>query len=251
MGFKDHFSGHADAYARARPTYPPALFQWLADQCRHHDLAWDAGCGNGQASLALAHHFARVHASDPSAEQIAAAPADPRIHWRVEPAEHCSLHDHSVDLVTIAQAYHWFDAHRFCAEAQRVMRPGAVIAAWSYGLAHVDPAVDAAVHGLYEGRLGPWWPPERQHVEDGYRRLPFPFEAIADAPRFDMSLDWDLAAFLAYLRTWSAAQRFTRDTGRDAVAEAAPAIAAAWGDPAAARTVRWPLGLRVGRQPGD
>ena len=128
MAFKDHFSGHAAAYAQARPTYPRELFQWLADQCLHHDLAWDVGCGNGQASLALAHHFERVHASDPSAEQIAAAPQDPRIHWRVEPAEHCSLHNHTVDLVTVAQAYHWFDAHRFCSEAQRVMRPGAVIA---------------------------------------------------------------------------------------------------------------------------
>ena len=98
MAFQDHFSGHATDYARARPTYPHGLFAWISDQCRHHDLAWDVGCGNGQASLALAHHFQRVHASDPSAEQIASAPPDPRITWRVEPAELCSLRNHSVDL---------------------------------------------------------------------------------------------------------------------------------------------------------
>ena len=251
MAFKDHFSGHAAAYAQARPTYPRELFQWLADQCLHHDLAWDVGCGNGQASLALAHHFERVHASDPSAEQIAAAPQDPRIHWRVEPAEHCSLHNHTVDLVTVAQAYHWFDVHRFCSEAQRVMRPGAVIAIWSYGLTRVDRAVDAAIHALYEGVLGPYWPPERRHVEDGYRHLHFPFEPISEVPHFGMSQAWDLAALLAYLRTWSAAQRFARDTGRDAVAEATPAITAAWGDPAAVREVYWPLSLRAGRHLGE
>lgn len=247
MGFKDHFSRHAAAYAQARPTYPATLFRWLAGVCRHHGLAWDAGCGNGQASLALAHHFERVHASDPSAGQIAAAPADPRIHWRVEAAEHCSLRNRSVDLVIAAQAYHWFDHDRFCAEARRVLRPGAVIALWSYGLTRVDPAVDRVVHALYEDTLGPYWPPERRHVEDGYRHLPFPFEPIGEAPHFEMRLDWDLGQFLAYLRTWSASQRYLKDTGNDAVAAFADRFAAAWGDPAAVREARWPLSLRAGR----
>src|SRR5687768_5001801 len=112
MGFKDHFSGHAAAYAQARPTYPPALFDWLAAACPRRDLAWDAGGGNGQASLALADRFAHVHASDPSTTQIDAAPTHPRIAWRVEPAEACSLGDGTADLVTVAQAYHWFDHAR-------------------------------------------------------------------------------------------------------------------------------------------
>lgn len=251
MEFKDHFSGHAAAYAQARPTYPAALFRWLAEVCRHHDLAWDAGCGNGQASLALAHHFDRVHASDPSAEQIAAAPADPRIHWRVESAEHCSLRNRSVDLVIAAQAYHWFNHERFCAEANRVLKPGAVVALWCYGLTRVAPAVDRVVHALYQDTLGPYWPPERRHVEDGYRHLPFPFEPIDDAPHFEMSLDWDLGQFLAYLRTWSASQRYLKDTGNDAVAAFADRIGAAWGDPATVREVRWLLSLRAGRSTAE
>lgn len=64
------------------------MFEWLAGQCRQHDLAWDVGCGNGQAILALAHWFNRVHASDASEAQIANAPANPRVSWRVERAEH-------------------------------------------------------------------------------------------------------------------------------------------------------------------
>ena len=251
MAFQDHFSGHARAYAEARPTYPRELFAWLSDQCFHHDLAWDVGCGNGQASLALAHHFERVHASDPSDEQIRAAPEDPRITWRVEHAEHTTLRNHSVDLVTVAQAYHWFNQERFCAEAQRVLRPGGVIAIWCYGLSRVDLAVDEVFHVLYEDKLGPWWPPERRHIENGYRYLPFPFEPIADAPRFAMELEWTLAQYLAYLRTWSASQRHLKETGRDAVSEIEARFAAAWGDPERVRTVSWPLSLRVGRTPTE
>lgn len=249
--FKDHFSGHAAQYAQARPTYPAALFEWLAGQCQHHELAWDVGCGNGQASLALARHFQRVHASDPSATQIEAAPADPRITWRVEPAEHCSLHNHSADLVTAAQAYHWFRHDRFAQEATRVLRPGGLVAVWCYGLSKVDAAVDEVFHRLYEGVLGPYWPPERHHVETGYRRLPFPFEEIMDVPRFQMELDWTLAQYLDYLRSWSASQRHLRETGRDAVAGLVPAFAEAWGDPERPRQVRWPLSMRAGRTGAD
>ena len=249
MAFQDHFSGHATDYARARPTYPHALFAWLSDQCRHHDLAWDVGCGNGQASLALVHHFQRVHASDPSEAQIAAAPSDPRVTWRVESAEHSALRNHSVDLVTAAQAYHWFNQERFCAEAQRVLKPGGVIAVWCYGRTRVDHGVDDVFDELYEHRLGPYWPPERRHVDDGYRHLPFPFEPISDAPQFEMAMDWDLGQYLDYLRTWSSSQRYLRETGRDAVSEFGAAFAAAWGDPDQRREVGWPLSLRAGRSP--
>lgn len=247
MSFKDHFSGHAAAYAQARPTYPAALFDWLAAQCARLELAWDAGCGNGQASLELASRFARVHATDPSATQIAAAPSHPRVDWRVEPAEACSLPDASADLVTVAQAYHWFDADRFCAEATRVLRPGGAIAVWTYAATSVDAAVDAVFARLYDDTLGAYWPAERRHVENGYRDLPFPFEPLAP-PAFAMTLDWTLAQYLAYLASWSASQRHLAATGRDAVAEAAPAFAAAWGDPDSRRSVRWPLSMRAGRR---
>ncbi|KAA2284090.1 class I SAM-dependent methyltransferase [Arenimonas fontis] len=245
--FKDHFSGHASQYAQARPTYPAALFEWLSGQCPYHELAWDAGCGNGQASLALARHFRRVHASDPSATQIAAAPADPRITWRVEPAERCSLPDHGADLVTVAQAYHWFEHERFIAEVRRVLRPGGLLAVWCYGLSEVDAAVDAVYFRLYRDILDSYWPPERRHIESGYRDLPFPLAEITEAPRFHMAHEWTLTQYLDYLRSWSASQRFLKETGRDAVAELAPAFSEAWGDPERPREVRWPLSLRAGR----
>ncbi|WP_395679932.1 class I SAM-dependent methyltransferase [Dokdonella sp.] len=246
MSFKDHFSAHAGAYHEARPTYPEALYDWLAAQVRMRDLAWDAGCGNGQASVALARRFARVHASDPSATQIANAETCANIDYRVEPAEACSLGDAGADLATVAQALHWFDHARYYAEVRRVLKPGGVIAAWSYADCSVAPAVDAAKNRLYVDLTGPYWPPERRFIDEGYRTLPFPFDEIA-TPAFDMQVEWTLAQFLAYLRSWSATQRYLKATGLDPVAIVEPEIAAAWGDPAQSRCVRWEFHLRVGR----
>jgi len=248
MSFKDHFSAHASLYAEARPRYPDALFQWLAAQSPNTALAWDAGCGNGQASIALARYFDRVIGTDPSAAQIAAAEPAARVEYRVEPAEQPSLADGSVDLVTVAQAFHWFDLPRFHAAVARVLRPGGVLAVWSYGLCRVTTEIDALFDRLYEPVLGPFWPAERHHVENGYRELSFPLPELTDMPAFAMQPQWTLAQYLAYLRTWSAVQRYIAARGTDPVAELADAFAAAWGDPAQVRAVNFPLRLRVGRK---
>jgi SAM-dependent methyltransferase len=246
MSFRDHFSGHAAGYAQGRPTYPPALFEWLAAQCPRRALAWDAGCGNGQAAHALARHFERVIATDPSAEQVAQGTPAPNLEYRVEPAESPSLAPHSADLATVAQAFHWFDLPRYFDALRRTLTPDGIVAVWTYGLSNVDAGVDRVFRRLYDDVLGPYWPAERRHVENGYAELPFPFEPIA-APAFAMQCEWTLPQYLAYLRTWSAAQRYLRATGTDPVTLIEPDLAATWGDPAQRRVVQWPLGLRVGR----
>ncbi len=248
MPFKDHFSGHAAVYRDARPRYPAALFDWLADQAPSRRLAWDAGCGNGQASVALAGHFERVVATDPSAAQIAHAQLHPHVDYRVEPAEQASLGDACVDLVTVAQALHWFDLEAFHAEVRRVLRPGGLLAEWSYADCTITPAIDRHKDRLYHD-LGPYWPDERRLVESGYRTLAFPFEPVP-APAFAMHVEWDVDAFLAYLRSWSASQRHLAANGNDAVALAEPAIRDAWGD-APSRAVHWNLHLRCGRCGSD
>ncbi|HET6631931.1 MAG TPA: class I SAM-dependent methyltransferase [Rhodanobacteraceae bacterium] len=244
MPFKDHFSGHAAMYRSARPTYPPALFGWLASQAPATELAWDVGCGNGQVAQALAGRFEHVHASDPSAQQIAQATPHPRIGYAVEPAERCSLGDAGADLVTVGQALHWFDFAGFFAEVRRVAKPGAVLAVWSYADVHVTPDVDALKDRVYVDLTGPYWPPERPHVDNGYADVPFPFAPV-EAPRFEMVMHWSAAQFLAYLRSWSASQRYRQATGEDAVASIESALLRAWGD--SPRDVRWDFHLRVMR----
>jgi SAM-dependent methyltransferase len=246
MTFKDLFSGQSADYARFRPTYPDALFSWLVSVVPGRDCAVDVATGNGQAARLLAPHFARVVALDASAAQIAEAPAHPQVQYRVAPAEATGLDAASVDLLTVAQAFHWLDQPRFFAEAGRLLRPGGVLAVWCYGLTRITPAVDAVVQHLYGDLLGSYWEPERRLVEDGYGGVTFPFDPI-EAPPFEMTAQWQLADLLGYLRTWSALKAFVRARGSDPLVALAPDLAAAWGDPGA-RLVRWPLAVHARRR---
>lgn len=244
--FKDHFSGHASGYARARPTYPESLFDFLASLPAERGTVWECGAGSGQASLPLAARFAAVIATDASAAQVAKARRAPGVLYAAAAAERAPLRDASVDLVAVAQALHWFDLPAFAAEAARVAKPGAVLAAWCYGNCQVTPEFDRAYFRLYEGIVGPYWPPERVHVEDGYRSLDLPFPALP-APGFVLEADWDLPELMDYFGTWSAVQYYRKAKGEDPLALVREEMATAWGDPRARRRVRWPLSLRLAR----
>lgn len=243
--FKDHFSGHADEYARYRPGYPPALFEWLASQAPATRLAWDVGTGSGQAAVGLARHFDRVVATDAAAAQLNNAAVHERVLYKVASAEDAGLADGSVDLVTVAQAVHWFDFARFYAEVRRVLRAHGVIAIWTYGLARITPAVDAVVARYYTETVGRYWPPERRFVDEEYRTIPFPFDEF-DAPAFRMALSWSLADLLGYLGTWSATKRYAQAHGVDPIDALREPLAGAWGREAV-RGVEWGLYVRVGR----
>ncbi len=246
MTFKDHFSAHAAIYREARPNYPAALFDFLGAEAPSTARAWDAGCGNGQASTDLAARFDEVVATDPSAEQIANASPRPNISYRVEPAEQSSLASGSVDLVCVAQALHWFDIARFHVEAKRVLKPRGVVAFWSYADCHVDARVDAYKDRLYNDLTGPYWPAERALTESGYASLPFPFARIR-TPAFELCMYWTVDQFLVYLRSWSATQRYIRALEQDPVALIEDEVREAWGDPGHLHEVRWDFHLHCGR----
>ena len=244
--FPDHFSGVAGGYASYRPRYAPALFAALAEVAPATDVVWDCACGTGQASVSLAKHFARVVATDASAEQIAHAEAHSGVEYRVAPAEASGLADASVSLVTVAQALHWFDVDAFHREVQRVLAPGGIIAEWSYALLTVPeaPAIADAVNAM-DARLRAWWPPQRQHVDERYARLSFPFARIAFG-EFGMSARWSPAQLIGYVATWSAVSRFRAAQHTDPIPAFAAEVEQAWGS-AATRDVHWPLTVRVGR----
>lgn len=246
MSATDHFSAHAADYAKARPSYPPELFAWLAQQCPARDLVWDCATGNGQAALALTEHFKQVRATDLSAEQLARAKPHPRIDYRAAPAEASGLADSSCDLVTVAQALHWFCHDGFYAEAKRVLKPGGLLAAWTYGLLRGEPELDAIVQDFHSNIVGCYWPPERHWVDRGYQGMPFPLRDIA-APGFEIRLEWTLADLLAYLRTWSATQRCIRDSGSDPCPALGNRLRSVWPDPGATKAIIWPIAMRCGR----
>jgi SAM-dependent methyltransferase len=244
--FRDHFSEVAPDYATFRPRYPAALFDFLAELAPAHELAWDAACGNGQATVDLAERFAKVIGTDASAAQLEQAPRHPRIEWRVAPAERSGIDDATVDLITIAQALHWVDITAFFREAQRVAKRRGIVAAWSYsGIRSSDERIEELVRQYSSETVGPCWPRERRLVDEGYRSVDFPFNEI-ETPAFVMREPWTLAQLLGYVRTWSATSRFVAVHGTDPTVELAAQLAAVWGDPETIKEVTWPLAVRVG-----
>lgn len=247
MSFKDHFSGHANAYARYRPDYPAELFSYLATLTPRRDVALDLATGSGQAAIGLADHFALVVASDGSVSQLHNAERHAHVAYVGNLAEQPALKDGTVDLVVAAQAAHWFDHERFYPEVKRVLRADGAVALWTYGLAYVEPRIDAIVRHFYSDVVGSYWPPERRWVESAYRDLPFPLREVP-VPSLQLNLEWDLDSLIGYIGTWSAVQRYKRATGEDPLPALRAEIAPLWPVPMEAKRVTWPLHLRVGRK---
>lgn len=245
--FRDHFSAQAGGYAVFRPTYPESLFAAIVALAPARRLAWDCATGNGQAAGALAPHFQRVIATDGSTAQLAAATPYPNVEYRLATAEQSGLDSGSVDLITVAQALHWFELPAFGREAERVMVPGGVLAIWGYLLAEITPEIDTLILALHNDIVGPYWPAGRDALLNRYEGLDLPFEKLA-APSAHMEHHWDLAQLMGYLGTWSAVAAYRQQRGSDPLALVHSQFEQAWGDPSRVRAVRWPLHLHLYRK---
>lgn len=243
---KDNFSGHAPDYARYRPTYPNTLFAFVYERLSHFDAAWDCGTGNGQVAAKLAERFDHVYATDLSANQLAQAPQRTNITYRMQRAEAASFDGQSLDLITVAQALHWFDFEVFYATVHRVLKPDGLLAVWGYTLLSVNDAVDTIVRHLHSDTLDNYWDPERAYVDARYQTIPFPFDEIA-APEFTQSLRWSFADLIGYLNTWSAVKHFIGSAGRNPVSALEADLQRAWGT-AEWQTVHVPIFLRLGKK---
>jgi SAM-dependent methyltransferase len=197
--------------------------------------------------VSLAATFEQVIATDASVAQVRQAVPHPRVAYHVATAEAAGLAAASVELITVAQALHWFDLDRFYSEARRVLVPGGVLAAWTYAVLRVDGGpIDAALGEFYSDVIGPYWPEERRLVETGYRTLPFPFDEISIISP-PMVASWTWSRLIGYVRTWSAVQRYMEAKGTDPVPALEQRIAAHWGEAESQRRIEWPLTVRVGR----
>ncbi|MEX1033624.1 MAG: class I SAM-dependent methyltransferase [Cellvibrionaceae bacterium] len=244
----NYFSTASDDYLTFRPRYPEEFFDYLVDIAPSNAHAWDCGCGNGQASVALASRFKRVSATDLSATQIAQAQARNNIAYQVGRAEVIEARDNSLDLITAAQAIHWFDHQRFFAEVNRCLRPGGVLAAWGYQLLYTGTAMDRCIEIFHDEIVGPYWPAGRELLDDGYAGITFPYPRET-APTFFMHNEWSFAHLIGYLNTWSAVKRYREVLGRNPVEEYLAQLRKAWGNEQQLRPVHWPLILYLGKKP--
>lgn len=246
MKFEDLFSAQSEQYAQYRPKYPEAMYAYLASIAPTRSLVWDCGTGNGQAAVSLARHFECVYATDASAEQIAHSTLHEKIEYHVENAEHVGLESGSADLVTVAQAVHWFDFDNFYKEVKRVLKPDGMLAVWTYSLPEVSSRTDKLLLKYYSEILSGFWSERIHYLEEGYRTLPFPFEEIVPAS-FVIEADWDLSQLVGFLNSWSATQKYRELNGKHPLEEIWDELSDDWQDEKEKRLIRWQLYFRIGR----
>jgi len=243
--FKDYFSIQAEDYSIYRPEYPEALYQWLASLCDETKLAWDCATGNGQAAVALTNQFSYVIGTDASESQIYRAMIYPRVEYEVGLAHQSPHKDQSVDLITVAQALHWFDFELFFKEVTRVAKPNAVLAAWCYELHQISPTIDAIIGKYYTDIIGEFWPAERKHIEQSYASIAFPFEPIK-SPKCTINKQWTFEHLVGYLGTWSATQKYLATHGQDPRELIIDELKIAWGQDET-RLITWPVTIKTFR----
>lgn len=210
---KDNFSTQSDDYAKFRPKYTQSLIDYLIANTSNHTTCWDCGTGNGQLAVQLSSYFDQVHATDISEKQLVNAIQKQNIHYTKQPAEETNFPDQNFDLITVAQAAHWFDHIKFNAEVKRVLKPGGLVALIGYGLVNVDDPFRSIIEDFYWNVTKPYWDPERDHIEESYQTIPFPYDEIKDLPNFNIKKQMNLNDLVGYISTWSAVQHFKKKNG--------------------------------------
>jgi ubiquinone/menaquinone biosynthesis C-methylase UbiE len=244
---KDNFSKVSNLYSQFRPSYPKQLFDFLIPQVSSHITAWDAGTGNGQLAVELSEYFEKVFATDLSEKQINNAVKKNNIIYKVERAEQTSFADSEFDLVTVAQAIHWFDFSKFYGEVNRTLKPGGIIAVIGYGLCKADAEVNKIIDFLYTDILDPYWDKERKYVDAHYSTIPFPFNEFS-APVFSSEYMWTREQLIGFLNSWSAVQHYKdRNDNENPVDKITGDLKNCWKD-TELKKISFPVFLRIGKK---
>lgn len=242
---KDNFSKQALLYSRFRPGYPQQVYDFLLQHIPDKQNAWDCGTGNGQVAGKLSQYFDKVFATDISSGQIKNAVKNENIFYSLENAEQTSFADNQFDLITVAQAIHWFDFGEFYKEAARTLKPNGIIAVFGYNLFRINKETDSIIDDFYKNIIGTYWDKERKYVDESYTTIPFPFEEIK-SPSFQNEYLWEFEHVIGYLNTWSAVQHFIAKNNENPVDKIITPLKELWGNELK-RKVYFPIFIRVGK----
>lgn len=131
-----HYSQTVEYYSRYRPRYPETLIEWLTAECGltpGHVIA-DIGSGTGQMTEHFLQHGHPVYAVEPNPDMRHVAEEElaayPRLTSMGATAEATTLPDHAVDLITVGNAFHWFDHARTREAFLRILKPGPAGSSW-------------------------------------------------------------------------------------------------------------------------
>ncbi|WP_035673425.1 class I SAM-dependent methyltransferase [Flavobacterium sp. 83] len=204
---KDNFSKQASEYSKFRPQYPDEMIDYLVSFVDNKDIALDIATGNGQVAHKLSRFFKTVYGIDISQNQLANAISAQNIIYKVAAAEDTFFGDHKFDLITVAQAVHWFDFDLFYKEIYRILKPDGIFAVLGYGLFSTNTDSDKILRNFYSNIVGPYWDVERKYLDENYKTIPFPFDEIV-AQSFENHFTWTFEELIGYLETWSATQHY-------------------------------------------
>lgn len=241
---KDNFSAIAKQYASFRPEYPDAMMAHILSFVPYREEALDMATGNGQVAQKLGNYFTRVSGIDISKEQLEHTAKGANISYSVQSAEKTTFRAHQFDLITVAQAIHWFDFEMFHREVHRILKPDGVFAVMGYGMLQTCEAVDTIIHTLYRTILGPFWDPERRYLDEKYQTIPFPYQEVL-TESFENRLVWDFQQLEGYLQTWSGVQHYKKKNGVDPLSFIREDLQKAWQEHD--HSVCFPLLLRLGK----
>ncbi|GLU55583.1 class I SAM-dependent methyltransferase [Dyadobacter frigoris] len=243
---KDNFSSHSRQYSVFRPTYPDEAIEFILNLVNNKTNVWDCGTGNGQLAGKLSPFFQHVYATDISENQIMNAVRKDNITYEVVSAENVTFNENFFDLITVAQAIHWFDFDNFYEKVRHTLKPDGIIAVIGYNLMTIDGECDKIIHRLYSDILGDtYWDKERKYLDEQYKTIPFPFQEI-QAPSFSQKVKWNLDELIGYLNTWSAVQHFIKKNGTNPVDEVRKDFEKMWGKEKQ-KEVTFPTLLRIGK----
>jgi len=246
MKGKGDYTDVSKQFKQFRPTYPSDLYDFVLSCVSNKDTAWDCGTGNGQVASILSNYFNNVIATDLCEAQIDNATLADNINYIVTKSENSTISENSVDLITSAQAVHWFDIENFYKEAKRVGRENAIIALWGYNRYRIDAVLDDIMDSFYSKFLDAYWhDTPRVFLANAYRTLPFDFEEIA-SPKLEIKVDWKLSQIEGYLETMSSVQEYIKENQHDPVPDLMQELMKEWHTDTY-REVTFPIFMRVGK----
>lgn len=241
---KDNFSKQASGYSKFRPQYPDELIEYVVSFVQNKGQALDIATGNGQVASKLSPFFETVYGTDISQKQLDNAIQADNIIYQLSAAEKMTFENQKFDLITVAQAVHWFDFDVFYKEIYRILKPDGIFAVMGYGLFSTNAHSDVILNHFYYNIVGLYWDKERKYLDENYETIPFPFDEIT-VKKFRNQLSWTFEELTGYLETWSATQHYISKNHQNPIDLIRNELQSSWEKNN--KQVSFPLLLRIGK----